>query len=99
MVRCPLLPERGMPGTFNPAALSTHRDETGATIMRMPSRLAAGFLLLACVGLFSLNTPAQPKPESGKNEAEAKLPGRVLPGLRADGFVQLPNQWALKPAG
>ena len=24
---------------------------------------------------------------------------RVLPGLRRDGFVQLPNQWALKPAG
>ncbi len=24
---------------------------------------------------------------------------RVLPGLRQDGFVQLPNQWALKPAG
>jgi DNA-binding beta-propeller fold protein YncE len=24
---------------------------------------------------------------------------RVLPGLRKDGFVQLPNQWALKPAG
>ena len=24
---------------------------------------------------------------------------RVLPGLRPDGFVQLPNQWRLKPAG
>jgi DNA-binding beta-propeller fold protein YncE len=24
---------------------------------------------------------------------------RVLPGVRPDGFVQLPNQWALKPAG
>ena len=24
---------------------------------------------------------------------------RVLPGLRRDGFVQLPNQWKLNPAG
>jgi DNA-binding beta-propeller fold protein YncE len=24
---------------------------------------------------------------------------RVLPGVRADGFIQLPNQWSLKPAG
>ncbi len=23
----------------------------------------------------------------------------MLPGLRKDGFVQLPNQWSLKPAG
>ena len=23
----------------------------------------------------------------------------MLPGLRRDGFVQLPNQWSLKPAG
>src|SRR5262245_12072211 len=26
-------------------------------------------------------------------------PARVLPGLQADGFVQLPNQWRLRPAG
>src|SRR5262245_13047696 len=26
-------------------------------------------------------------------------PARVLPGLLKDGFVQLPNQWQLKPAG
>jgi len=25
--------------------------------------------------------------------------GRVLPGLRTDGFIQLPNQWRLNPAG
>jgi DNA-binding beta-propeller fold protein YncE len=29
----------------------------------------------------------------------APLPARLLPGLRADGFVQLPNQWSLRPAG
>jgi len=28
-----------------------------------------------------------------------KPAGRVLPGLRNDGFVQLPNQWKLNPAG
>jgi len=26
-------------------------------------------------------------------------PVRLLPGVRADGFIQLPNQWSLKPAG
>ena len=29
----------------------------------------------------------------------AKPADRVLPGLRKDGFVQLPNQWKLNPAG
>jgi hypothetical protein len=31
---------------------------------------------------------------------KAAVPGtRVLPGLRRDGFVQLPNQWKLNPVG
>lgn len=29
----------------------------------------------------------------------AAVPPRVLPGLQADGTVQLPNQWRLRPAG
>ena len=38
----------------------------------------------------------QPKPE----EPPAGKPlDRVLPGLRQNGFVQLPNQWQLRPAG
>ena len=31
-------------------------------------------------------------------DAEAATP-RVLPGVRADGSIQLPNQWSLRPAG
>ena len=30
---------------------------------------------------------------------KTKAPARVLPGVRPDGSVQLPNQWRLKPAG
>jgi DNA-binding beta-propeller fold protein YncE len=44
----------------------------------------------ACVILLGLAATAA---------ADEPKPRRVLPGLRADGFVQLPNQWALKPAG
>ena len=32
-------------------------------------------------------------------EEPTAKPKRVLPGLQADGFVQLPNQWKLNPAG
>lgn len=38
----------------------------------------------------------QPKPEP---QPAGKPLDRVLPGLRQNGFVQLPNQWQLKPAG
>src|SRR5262245_56575187 len=31
--------------------------------------------------------------------ADEPKPERVLPGLKQDGFVQLPNQWKLNPAG
>ena len=37
------------------------------------------------------------KPAGPAGKADA--PARVLPGLRKNGFVQLPNQWQLKPAG
>jgi YVTN family beta-propeller protein len=40
--------------------------------------------------------PEVPKPE---DKAEGKPLDRVLPGLRQNGFVQLPNQWQLRPAG
>lgn len=36
-----------------------------------------------------------------RGEAQEKSPrlARVLPGVRADGVIQLPNQWSLRPAG
>jgi len=55
--------------------------------------ISVRFFSMTAFGLwFSLPLVAdEPKP--------AAIPSRVLPGLRKDGFVQLPNQWKLKPAG
>ncbi|MCI0703125.1 MAG: beta-propeller fold lactonase family protein [Planctomycetia bacterium] len=66
--------------------------------MRGQSLWAAGIILVASVGLFAFTTPGQP-PAKDDPKIASKQPDRVLPGLRQDGFVQLPNQWSLKPAG
>ncbi|HEY1186450.1 MAG TPA: alkaline phosphatase family protein [Gemmata sp.] len=66
--------------------------------MRTQSLWAAGLLLAAGVGLFAFAAPAQP-PAKGEPQVASKPFERVLPGLRKDGSVQLPNQWSLKPAG
>src|SRR5262249_54443756 len=73
-----------------------HREVT----MRRQSFGALGFVLLGAVTLFAVARPPQP-PGKGepKREVASKPLDRVLPGLRKDGFVQLPNQWSLKPAG
>ena len=63
--------------------------------MRAHSLAAVGLLLVAGVGLFA--APGQPAKDDPK--AESKPLERVLPGLRKDGSVQLPNQWSLRPAG
>lgn len=67
--------------------------------MRGQSVGAAGVLLVAAVGLFAWAKPAQPPKPEPKDAPAARPLDRVLPGLRTDGFVQLPNQWRLKPAG
>ena len=64
--------------------------------MRGQSLGAAGLLLVAGVGLYAFAVPAQPP---AKEEPKVEAKPVVLPGLRRDGFVQLPNQWSLKPAG
>src|SRR5437868_3835398 len=38
-------------------------------------------------------------PGSADAQEKAPQPARVLPGVRADGVIQLPNQWSLRPAG
>src|SRR5262249_46121315 len=43
--------------------------------------------------------PAEQPKSDEKGQPAAKPLDRVLPGLRQNGFVQLPNQWQLKPAG
>jgi len=67
--------------------------------MRGQSIGAAGVLLIAAVGLFAWARPAQPPKVESKDAPVGKPIERTFPGLRNDGFVQLPNQWRLKPAG
>jgi DNA-binding beta-propeller fold protein YncE len=67
--------------------------------MRGQSLVAVATLLAAGVGLYAVAVPVQPAKDGPPAPAESKPLERVLPGLRRDGFVQLPNQWALKPAG
>jgi DNA-binding beta-propeller fold protein YncE len=69
--------------------------------MRTRSLTALAVCLGTCFLLFAgLDTrkaaddPPAPPPRKGEPTAH-----RVLPGLLADGFVQLPNQWKLRPAG
>ncbi len=74
--------------------------------MRLPL-----FVLLTFFTFAGCNRPAEPVPEETPTPDAAPQPDpkpepvvnkaieRVLPGLRKDGFVQLPNQWQLRPAG
>ncbi|MBX9622681.1 MAG: beta-propeller fold lactonase family protein [Gemmataceae bacterium] len=66
--------------------------------MRRQLWFAAGVVLLAGVGL-SARPDDPPKADAAKKADAPAKAERVLPGLRRDGFVQLPNQWKLKPAG
>jgi sugar lactone lactonase YvrE len=50
---------------------------------------------LSAVALFVLLEPAL----ALADEPRSAAPPRVLPGMRADGAMQLPNQWTLRPAG
>jgi DNA-binding beta-propeller fold protein YncE len=67
--------------------------------MRGQSLGALGLLLVGAVGLFAFSLPTQPPAKDEQKVAESKPLDRVLPGLRKDGTVQLPNQWSLKAAG
>src|SRR5262245_43430951 len=55
-----------------------------------------GSCLLLFAGLDTRKVADEPTPLTRKAETAAP---RVLPGLLADGSVQLPNQWKLRPAG
>src|SRR3954470_24802895 len=61
----------------------------------MPGRAFVGLLVLTAgfsVSAATLTAGHEPAPMDIP-------PKRVLPGLLPDGFVQLPNQWKLRPAG
>src|SRR5256885_12804257 len=63
--------------------------------------LAAVALLTAAVAVLtvSLSPGREEQAEPVAPAAVPAPPQRVLPGFQADGFVQLPNQWRLRPAG
>src|SRR6187549_272567 len=61
---------------------------------------ALGLVMGGAVALYALAGPAEPPEKLETKPTAAPIaPERLLPGLRRDGFVQLPNQWSLKPAG
>ena len=69
--------------------------------MRTRSLTAIFLSLGTCVLLFAgldARPEADESPAPAPRRADAPPP-RVLPGLLADGGVQLPNQWQLRPAG
>ncbi len=57
--------------------------------------LFLGLIGILASGLTSLATADDPQPAKKLENPTA----RVLPGITKDGFVQLPNQWKLKPVG
>ncbi len=67
--------------------------------MRWQSLLALGMMLLGVIGLFAFSHSTQPPANDALKLIVSKPLERVLPGLQKDGFVQLPNQWSLKPVG
>jgi DNA-binding beta-propeller fold protein YncE/phospholipase C len=67
--------------------------------MRWQSLAALGLMLLGGIGLFAFSQPFQPPSKEVPPPVISKPLERQLPGLRQDGFVQLPNQWSLKAAG
>jgi DNA-binding beta-propeller fold protein YncE len=60
---------------------------------------AAPLAALAVLGGLAFALPAVSADDDKAKAAKPPAAARVLPGLRADGFVQLPNQWRLNPAG
>ncbi len=61
----------------------------------MSRSLSAAAALMGLCGALALGLP--PAHEEANHDHPS--PARVLPGIRSDGVVQLPNQWSLRPAG
>src|SRR5262245_48020224 len=62
----------------------------------MPRRSLAAVLLLTATTATLIATIGHTREEA---PAVSVTPRRTLPGLNDDGFIQLPNQWRLRPAG
>ena len=64
----------------------------------MSHRSLIVLLLLLAASAFWLESHGHSREDDTQPMKTATAP-RVLPGMQADGFVQLPNQWRLRPAG
>src|SRR5947208_3522676 len=62
----------------------------------MPRRSLVAVLLLTATTAALLATLGQSREDA---PAASTTPRRTLPGLDNEGFIQLPNQWRLRPAG
>jgi DNA-binding beta-propeller fold protein YncE len=69
--------------------------------MRSRSVLSLVLCLAACLFLLARLDAGRQEGDTGPapRVVETATSPRILPGLLADGFVQLPNQWRLRPAG
>src|SRR5262245_26082672 len=68
--------------------------------MRRQSLSAVLLLTGASAALLaSLGRGREEQAQAPANLVARPVPQRVLPGMQADGFVQLPNQWRLRPIG
>jgi DNA-binding beta-propeller fold protein YncE len=64
----------------------------------MSHRALFAVLALIMTSALFLETLVQSREDDTTPGARASQP-RVLPGMQPDGYVQLPNQWRLRPAG
>ena len=89
----------------SPSAATSHNSRcsptNGRRRMRLQSLAALGLMLLGAVGLYGITRPALPAAKDDPKPAAASKPlePACCPASGKDGFVQLPNQWRLKPAG
>src|SRR5438874_722337 len=61
--------------------------------------LAAVLFLTAAVAAMTVSLSPGREEQAEPIAPTSAPPQRVLPGFQADGFIQLPNQWRLRPAG
>src|SRR5207244_13024047 len=86
-------PWRNLPANFTgPRAVPRHNDPNSPWRTRMSRRsVFAAILLVGGVVALLTTTGIGRDPNPGQR--------RVVPGLQADGYVLLPNQWKLRPTG
>ena len=94
----------GSPDLHSHRRRISHNHRVAACTRKYSMRSRSLFALVVglgtCLALFAgLDTRKAPEEPPAPSKSAAAAPTRVLPGLLADGSIQLPNQWKLRPAG